>query len=151
MKFTLDKRSLHNREFKRVCVNSSIDAFNSAAFKRIGYSLNIGCAYNDTYSSVMNYFDAEVFSVDIVDLNVLDRRLVNLSVFNSAVYKKKMDLEYIEVAPKILPVTKIAEKMKAYGLWEKFVTDSFDEYIDNLVIGTGAELDEDDLFQEEFF
>lgn len=48
-------------------------------------------------------------------------------------------------------VTKIAEKMKAYGLWEKFVTDSFDEYIDNLVIGTGAQMGEDDLFQEEFF
>lgn len=257
------------REFKRVCVNSSIDAFNSAAFKRIGYSLNIGYAYNDKYGSVMNYFDAEVFSADIVDLNELDRRLVNLSVFNSALYKKKMDLEYIEVAPKILmsisqveyaygitlsdvkklqewvftcedkyynahslwnklseldcseklqnnewmctcifrqqdaiaslqvaggiilcreyselnfglickwlvekhgrmtiqnltslfndtfstrvPVTKIADKMKAYGLWETFVTDSFDEYIDNLVIGTESEIDEDELFQEEFF
>lgn len=257
------------REFQRVCVNSSADAFNSAAFKRIGYSLNMGYAYNDIYSSVVSYFDAEVFSDDIVNLNELDRRLVNLSAFNSAVYKKKMDLEYIEVAPKILmsisqveykygitlsdvkrlqewvvacedkyynahslwntlseldcaeklqnnewmcncifrqqdgiaslqvsggmilcreyselnfglickwlvekhgsmtiqnltslfndtfstkiPVTKIAEKMKAYGLWEKFVTDSFDEYIDNLVIGTGAEMDDDDLFQEEFF
>ena len=257
------------REFKRVCVNSSEDAFNSAAFKRIGYSLNMGYAYNNIYSSVISYFDAEVFSADIVDLNELDRRLVNLSVFNSALYKKKMDLEYIEVAPKILmsisqvehaygisldevkklqewvltcedkyynahslwnklselecseklqnnewmctcifrqqvsiaslqvaggiilcreyselnfglickwlvekhgrmtiqnltslfndtfstrvPVTKIAEKMKAYGLWETFVTDSFDEYIDNLVIGTESEIDEDDLFQEEFF
>lgn len=257
------------REFKRVCINSSTDAFNSAAFKRIGYSLNVGYAYNDIYSSVISYFDAEVFSADIVDLNELDRRLVNLSVFNSALYKKKMDLEYIEVAPKILmsisqveyaygitlsdvkklqewvlicedkyynahslwnklseldcseklqnnewmctcifrqqvaiaslqvaggiilcreyselnfglickwlvekhgrmtiqnltslfndtfstrvPVTKIAEKMKAYGLWETFVTDSFDEYIDNLVIGTDSEIDEDDLFQEEFF
>lgn len=29
-------------------------------------------------------------------------------------------------------VTKIAEKMKAYGLWETFVTVSFEEYIDNL-------------------
>lgn len=50
-----------------------------------------------------------------------------------------------------VPVSKIAEKMKAYGLWETFVTDSFDEYIDNLVIGTDSEIDEDDLFQEEFF
>lgn len=41
--------------------------------------------------------------------------------------------------------------MKAYGLWEAFVTDSFDEFIDNLVIGTESEIDEDDLFQEEFF
>lgn len=61
------------REFKRVCVNSSEDAFNSAAFKRIGYSLNMGYAYNDIYSSVISYFDAEVFSADIVDLNELDR------------------------------------------------------------------------------
>lgn len=53
--------------------------------------------------------------------------------------------------PTRVPVTKIAEKMKAYGLWENFVTDSFDEYIDNLVIGTESEKDEDDLLQEEFF
>ena len=257
------------REFKRVCANSSTDAFNSAAFKRIGYSLNMGYAYNNMYSSVISYFDAEVFSSDIVDLNELDRRLVNLPAFNSALYKKKMDLEYIEVAPKILmsislvesvygitlsdvkelqdwvldceeryynahslwndicklgcsaklqnnewmctcifrqqdaiaslqvaggiilcreysklnfglickwlvekngrmtiqnlaslfndifstrvPVTKIAEKMKAYGLWETFVTDSFEEYIDNLVVNTDLELDDNDLFQEEFF
>ena len=257
------------REFEKVCIHSSDDAFNSAAFKRLGYTLNMGYAYNDTYSSVVNYFDAELFSSDIVDLNELDRRLVNLSIFNSALYKKKMDLEYIEVAPKILMsisqveyvygitisdvkklqewvlkcedkyfnahslwnrlsesgfseklqnnewmctcifrqqeaiaslqvaggiilcreyselnfglickwlvekngrmtiqnltllfndtfstrvlVSKIAEKMKAYGLWEAFVTDSFEEYIDNLVVNTDLELDDDDLFQEEFF
>ena len=257
------------REFEKVCIHSSDDAFNSAAFKRLGYTLNMGYAYNDIYSSVVNYFDAELFSSDIVDLNELDRRLVNLSIFNSALYKKKMDLEYIEVAPKILMsisqveyvygitisdvkklqkwvlkcedkyfnahslwnrlsesgfseklqnnewmctcifrqqeaiaslqvaggiilcreyselnfglickwlvekngkmtiqnltllfndtfstrvlVSKIAEKMKAYGLWEAFVTDSFEEYIDNLVVNTDLELDDNDLFQEEFF
>ncbi len=48
-------------------------------------------------------------------------------------------------------VSKIAEKMKAYGLWEIFVTDSFEEYIDNLVVNTDLELDDNDLFQEEFF
>lgn len=48
-------------------------------------------------------------------------------------------------------VSKIAEKMKAYGLWEAFVTDSFEEYIDNLVVNTDLELDDNDLFQEEFF
>ena len=48
-------------------------------------------------------------------------------------------------------VSKIAEKMKAYGLWETFVTDSFEEYIDNLVVNTDLELDDNDLFQEEFF
>ena len=48
-------------------------------------------------------------------------------------------------------VSKIAEKMKVYGLWETFVTDSFEEYIDNLVVNTDLELDDNDLFQEEFF
>ena len=48
-------------------------------------------------------------------------------------------------------MTKIAEKMKAYGLWETFVTDSFEEYIDNFVVNTDLELDHNDLFQEEFF
>ena len=257
------------REFEKVCIHSSDDAFNSAAFKRLGYTLNMGYAYNDIYSSVVNYFDAELFSSDIVDLNELDRRLVNLSIFNSALYKKKMDLEYIEVAPKILMsisqveyvygitisdvkklqewvlncedkyfnahslwirlsesgfseklqnnewmctcifrqqeaiaslqvaggiilcreyselnfglickwlvekngrmtiqnltllfndtfstrvlVSKIEEKMKAYGLWETYLTDSFEEYIDNLVVNTNLELDDNDLFQEEFF
>ena len=76
------------REFEKVCIHSSDDAFNSAAFKRLGYTLNMGYAYNDIYSSVVNYFDAELFSSDIVDLNELDRRLVNLSIFNSALYKK---------------------------------------------------------------
>lgn len=257
------------REFTRICVNSSVDAFNSAAFKRLGYSLNMGYAYNDVYGSVVNYFDEKIFSTDIVDLNELDRRLVNLSIFNSTLYRKKIDLEYIEVAPKILmsiskleqvygitvgdvknlqkwvlncsdkyynahsiwnkiseldcseklknndwmctcifrqqeelaslqvaggiilcrdnsqlnfglicqwlvekygrmtvqdlaaifnetfatkvPVTKIAEKMRTYGLWENFVTNSFDEYIENLVISTETEINEEELFQEEFF
>lgn len=102
------------REFEKVCIYSSDDAFNSAAFKRLGYTLNMGYAYNDIYSSVVNYFDAELFSSDIVDLNELDRRLVNLSIFNSALYKKKMDLEYIEVAPKIL--MSISQVEYVYGI-----------------------------------
>jgi len=62
----------------------------------------------------VSYFDAGVFSADIVNLNELDRRLVNLSAFNSAVYKKKMDLEYIEVAPKIL--MSISQVEYKYGI-----------------------------------
>jgi len=257
------------KEFTKICIHSSADAFNSAAFKRIGYSLNVGYAYSDKYGSVVNYFDEEFFFTNIVDLNNLDRRLVNLSAFGSALYKKKLTLEYIEVAPKVLmvmseieraygiteydikilqdwilgckdkyfnahsvwdklrddglaeklqnnewmctcifrqhetvfslqvaggiilckdsselnlglickwfvenngrmtiqnltgmfndtfstriPVSKIAEKLKEYGVWDVLVTDSFDEYIDTLVINTETDMDEDDLFQEEFF
>ena len=50
-----------------------------------------------------------------------------------------------------IPVSKIAEKLKTYGLWDILVTDSFDEYIDNLIIATDADIDVDDLLQEEFF
>lgn len=255
--------------FSEICTNSSQDALNKAAFKRIGYSLNIGYLYNDDYGTVVNYYDQEIFSKEILDLNEYDRRLLVLPSFESALYKKRMELEYIEVAPKVymtlseleriyglslddvhelqewicqcedkyfnahsvwkklentgldkklqsnewlctcifrqqpnvfsqqvaggiilckdsselnlgsicqwivdkygkmtvqaltaqfnetfatrIPVSKIAEKLKAYGLWDILVTDSFDEYIDNLIIATDADMDVDDLLQEEFF
>ena len=255
--------------FREICTNSSQDALNKAAFKRIGYSLNIGYLYNDEYGTVVNYYDQEIFSKEILDLNEYDRRLLVLSSFESALYKKRMELEYIEVAPKVymtlneleriyglsledihnlqewicqcedkyfnahsvwkkladmgldknfqnnewlctcifrqqpnvfsqqvaggiilckdsselnlgsicqwivdkygkmavqaltskfnetfatrISVSKIAEKLKTYGLWDTLVTDSFDEYIDNLIISTDADIDVDDLLQEEFF
>lgn len=46
-------------------------------------------------------------------------------------------------------MSKIAEKLKAFGLWEKLVTDSLDEYIGNLVATTETDIDVDELFQEE--
>lgn len=255
--------------FSEICTNSSQDALNKAAFKRIGYSLNIGYLYNDDYGTVVNYYDQEIFSKEILDLNEYDRRLLVLPSFESALYKKRMELEYMEVAPKVymtlseleriyglslddvhelqewicqcedkyfnahsvwkklentgldkklqsnewlctcifrqqpnvfsqqvaggiilckdsselnlgsicqwivdkygkmtvqaltaqfnetfatrIPVSKIAEKLKTYGLWDILVTDSFDEYIDNLIIATDADIDVDDLLQEEFF
>ena len=255
--------------FSEICTNSSQDALNKAAFKRIGYSLNIGYLYNDDYGAVINFFDQEIFSKEILDLNEYDRRLLALSSFESALYKKRMELEYIEVAPKVymtlnkleqiygltlddihelqewicqcedkyfnahsvweklentklktklhsnewlctcifrqqpnvfsqqvaggiilckdsselnlgsickwivdvygkmtvqaltiqfneifatrIPTSKIAEKLKAFGLWDMLVTDSFDEYIDNLLITTDTDMDVDDLLQEEFF
>lgn len=255
--------------FYEICTNSSPDALNKAAFKRIGYSLHIGYLYNDDYGTVVNYFDQEIFSKEILDLNEYDRRLLVLSVFESVLHKKRMELEYIEVAPKIymtlseleriyglsiddvhelqnwinqceekyfnahsvwkelrdegldkklqgnewlctcifrqqstvfsqhvaggivlckdnselnlgsicqwlvdqygkmtvhaltakfndtfatrIPVSKIAEKLKTYGLWDVLVTDSFDEYIDNLMVSADADIDVDDLLQQEFF
>ncbi len=255
--------------FREICIHSSEDAFNKAAFKRIGYTLNIGYLYNDDYGTVINYFDQEIFSKDILDLNEYDRRLLVLSAFEAALYKKRMGLEYIEVAPKVymtvselekiyglsieniyelqewishcdqkyynahsvwnelreagldkklqenewlctcifrqqqtvfsqqvaggiilcknsgelnlgaicqwlvekngkmsvqnlaatfnatfatrIPVSKIAEKLKSYGLWDVLVTDSFDDYIDRLLVVTEADMDVDDLLQEEFF
>lgn len=88
--------------FEDICVHSSDDALNAAALKRIGYSLNAGYAYNVKYGSVSNFFDMEIFTGDIVDMNEFDRRLTTLSAFISALEKKKNSLEYIETAPKIL-------------------------------------------------
>lgn len=100
--------------FQEICINSLEDAFNKAAFKRIGYSLNIGYLYNDAYGTVVNYFDQEIFSKEILDLNEYDHRLLALSSFESALYKKRMDLEYIEVAPKVYMT--VSELEKIYGL-----------------------------------
>ena len=41
--------------------------------------------------------------------------------------------------------------MKASGLWDKIVTDSMDVYIDSLVDAGLADIDVDNLLQEEFF
>ena len=88
--------------FKEICVHSSEDALNAAAFKRIGYSLNAGYAYDDRYGSVTNLFDAEIFNGDVVDMTSFDRRLTTLSAFGSALDKTKKSLQYIETAPKLL-------------------------------------------------
>ena len=47
-----------------------------------------------------------------------------------------------------IPCYKIAEKLKTDGYWEICVTDSFDDYLDALMVGSEGEID---LFQEEFF
>ena len=48
-----------------------------------------------------------------------------------------------------VPYYKIAEKIKSCNMWEQLVTDSLDEYIDDLLEIT--DVDMDDLFREEFF
>ena len=50
-----------------------------------------------------------------------------------------------------IPASKFAEKLKASGLWDKIVTDSMDVYIDSLVDAGLADIDVDNLLQEEFF
>ena len=100
--------------FDSICVHTTHDAINASAFRRIGYTLHTAYAYNASYGTALNFFDKIVFSKDIVDLSSLDRRILNLSMFGSALDKKKKSLEYVETAPKILMSL---EKLKeAYGL-----------------------------------
>ena len=256
--------------FDKVCKYTSHDAINAAAFHRIGYTLHSSYAYSSSYGTALNFFDEVVFSKDVVNLTMLDRRMVNLQIFATALDKKKKALEYIETAPKILmsiakvrdaynlsieeieemqslmsifydtpffngrsiwteveylplvqklqgndwmltcimrqqeavaslsvaggiilslenttlslsricewiatthgkmsitglerefndtfgtkiSASKLAEKLKTSGSWDKVVTDSMDEYIDNLVDAGLSDIDADDLLQEEFF
>lgn len=135
--------------FRNVCVNSSEDAFNTAAFKTIGYTINSGYAYSDAYTSVINLFDKEIFNRNIVDISSLDKRLTSLSSFCSALDRKKRSLDYIEISPKVLLSIKevhdrygigiddikdfqkrIIESCEdkyfnAHSLWEKIKSDSF--------------------------
>lgn len=100
--------------FDSVCVHSPREAFNMSALRRIGYILKAGYAIKESYGSMTAYIDMEIFSNDVVDLSSIDRRLINLSSFGSALDKKRNSLEFIETAPKILvSIRKIKE---IYGL-----------------------------------
>ena len=100
--------------FDKVCKYTSHDAINAAAFHRIGYTLHSSYAYSSSYGTALNFFDEVVFSKDVVNLTMLDRRMVNLQIFATALDKKKKALEYIETAPKIL--MSIAKVRDAYNL-----------------------------------
>ena len=96
--------------FDTICVHSSREAFNMSALRRIGYILKAGYAIKEAYGNMTAYMDAEIFSNDVVDLSVIDRRLSSISAFVSALDKKRNSLEFIETAPKILvSIRKIKE------------------------------------------
>ena len=48
------------------------DWMKKEAFKRIGYSLNIGYLYNDEYGTVVNYYDQEIFSKNPFQIQEFD-------------------------------------------------------------------------------
>ena len=100
--------------FKEVCVHSSDDALNRVAVRKVGYTLNLSYAFDSAYQSATEFLEKEVFSKDILDLRNLDKRLVVLNLFSSNLDKKRLSLEYIEIAPKVyLSRRKLLE---VYGL-----------------------------------
>lgn len=62
-----------------------------------------------------------------------------------------LEKEFNETFGTRIPASKLAEKLKTSGSWDKVVTDSMDEYIDSLVDAGLSDTDADDLLQEEFF
>lgn len=91
--------------FEKICIHSSIDAINKASFQRIGYILNTGYAFPLEYRNISSYLSERIFSEDIIDLTTIDRRIKQMSVFGSMLYQKRLNLEYIEVEPKVLVAT----------------------------------------------
>ena len=86
----------------KCCTHTLPEALNVAAMKRIGYILNSCYAFKESYGSMTGYLDAEIFSEAVVDLSILDQRLTALTTFSAILDKKRYDLAYLDVAPKIL-------------------------------------------------
>ena len=100
--------------FGEVCVHTTQDAFNAAAFRRIGYNLHETYVYDASYGTTVNCFEKTIFTKDIVDLRTIDQRILRHQMFSVALDKKKKSLEYIETAPKVL--MSLAKVEEVYGL-----------------------------------
>lgn len=111
--FEDDLRSLYSK----VCVHSQADAFNYAAFKRIGYVLNSGYAYSSEYKNVAECIKMMIFNRDVVDLNTIDKRFFRIQIFNTILDNVKKSLEYIETAHKRLLALSMIQKI--YGMDKK--------------------------------
>ena len=113
------------RVFAAVCIHSSPDALNRAAFQRIGYAFQTGYAYKSEYGTALRFFDQEIFNGKVVQLSQLDPRLTSLPTFQSALNHKRNKLEYIETRPKVLePAAQVERKygisrqeIKAFQKW----------------------------------
>ncbi len=102
------------RVVKIFCVHSSVEAINRAAFRQIGYNLLSSYAFSAKYGNAISFFNKEIFSGDVVDLNTLDRRITALPVFYSLLDKHKNAFDYIETTKKVLFSRHKVEK--EYGL-----------------------------------
>lgn len=84
------------------CVFTTEEAINSGSLLRIGYKLfPSGYILNTEFSTSYDYFDNEIFNGDIVNLNNIDKRISELSIFGSYLDLKKRDLSFIEVDKRV--------------------------------------------------
>lgn len=103
----LEKKALWFMEelehtFAVSCPHTSGRALNVATMRQIGYILNSTYAFKASYGTMVGYLDEEVFSKKIVDIALLERKLLSLGIFASTLTQKRKNLEYLDVAPKIL-------------------------------------------------
>ena len=73
------------------------------------------------------------------------------SIHNKKMPLKTLEKEFNSTFGSKVSSSKLAEKLKSSGSWDRVVSDSMDEYIDQLVDTDIANMDTSDLFQEEFF
>lgn len=88
--------------FNLICLRSPKEAFNAASFRRIGYILNSGYLFPAEYVSAARFFQEKYLSDNVLDLSGLDNRLLHLPSFHSLLVRKKKDLDFVEVSPKLL-------------------------------------------------
>ena len=100
--------------FLRVCSHTSEEAINAVAFRTIGYTLNTTYAYDASYGTALHFFEQLVFTADKINLELLDRRILDLAMFATVLEKKKQNLDYIETAPRVLMSRRKVEEV--YGL-----------------------------------
>ena len=100
--------------FLRVCSHTSEEAINAVAFRAIGYTLNTTYAYDASYGTALHFFEQLVFTADKINLELLDRRILDLAMFATVLEKKKQNLDYIETAPRVLMSRRKVEEV--YGL-----------------------------------
>lgn len=100
--------------FDRICTRSPKEAFNAAAFRRIGYILNSGYLFPAEYVSAVRFFEERYLSDNVIDLSELDSKLLHLPTFHSLLVQKKKELDFVEVSPKLLFSIERIESL--YGL-----------------------------------
>lgn len=108
------------RSFKQVCQSSSRKALNTAALNRLGYTFfsETGYAYNSKYGSFTRCLEQTIFAQDIIRIDDLDKRLLQLGSYLSSLTDKKEALDYIEAEPRLLVKRQIVEEKYGISLAE---------------------------------
>lgn len=84
------------------CDESAKNAINFGALRKIGYDLYpSGYVISNKYAGAYDYFEKDIFNKNLVDTTKLDKRITNLSIFESFLDKKKEKLEIIEIDKKV--------------------------------------------------
>jgi len=97
----------------------------------------------------MSVAGAIILSLDSTSLS-LSQICEWLSSVYGAMPINKLTLKFNEMFGARILSSKLAEKLRTSGLWDKVVTDSMDEFIENLVDAGLSNMNPDDLFKEEF-